>query len=155
MGHILSALSTMTHLSWTHVAWLSFTELDTTVGLWSDWLVFCDYGFSLSAFWCPLNTYCLTWFLLSWTWGVSLRLLQQSAATAPYLGCGTTDWFQIGKGVHQGCLLPPILFNVYAEYIMRNAGLEEAQTGIKIAGRNVNNLRYADDTTLWQKVMKN
>ena len=61
---------------------------------------------------------------------------------------GTTDWFQIGKGVRQGCILSPYLFNLYAEYIMRNAGLEEAQTGIKIAGRNMNNLRYADDTTL-------
>ena len=61
---------------------------------------------------------------------------------------GTTDWFQIGKGVRQGCLLSPCLFNLHAEYIMRNAGLEEAQAGIKIAGRNVNNLRYADDTTL-------
>ena len=59
-----------------------------------------------------------------------------------------TDWFQIGKGVHQGCILSPCLFNFYAEYIMRNAGLEEAQAGIKIAGRNINNLRYADDTTL-------
>ena len=63
-------------------------------------------------------------------------------------GHGPTDWFQIGKGVHQGCLLSPCLFNFYAEYIMRNAGLEEAQAGIKIAGRNINNLRYADDTTL-------
>ena len=61
---------------------------------------------------------------------------------------GTTDWFQIGKGVHQGCTLSPCLFNLYAEYIMRNARLEEAQAGIKIAGRNLNNLRYADDTTL-------
>ena len=61
---------------------------------------------------------------------------------------GTTDWFQIGKGVHQGCILSPCLFNLYAEYIMRNAGLEEAQVGIKIAERNINNLRYADDTTL-------
>ena len=60
----------------------------------------------------------------------------------------TTVWFQIGKGVHQGCILSPGLFNLYVEYIMRNAGLEEAQAGIKIAGRNVNNLRYADDTTL-------
>ena len=57
---------------------------------------------------------------------------------------GTTDWFQIGKGVRQGCILSPCLFNLYAEYIMRNAGLEEAQAGIKIAGRNINNLRYAD-----------
>ena len=63
-------------------------------------------------------------------------------------GHGTTDWFQIGKGVHQGCILSPYLFNFYAEYIMRNAGLEEAQAGIKIAGRNINNLRYANDTFL-------
>ena len=63
-------------------------------------------------------------------------------------GHGTTDWFQIGKGVRQGCILSPCLFNFYAEYIMRNAGLEETQGGIKIAGRNINNLRYADDTTL-------
>src|SRR5574337_298732 len=63
-------------------------------------------------------------------------------------GHGTTDWFQIGKGVHQGCILSPCLFNLYAEYIMRNAGLEEAQAGIKIVRRNINNLRYADDTTL-------
>ena len=60
-------------------------------------------------------------------------------------GHGTTDWFQIGKGVRQGCILSPCLFNFYAEYIMRNAGLEEAQAGIKVAGRNINNLRYADD----------
>ena len=60
----------------------------------------------------------------------------------------TTDWFQIGKGVRQGCILSPCLFNLYAEYTMRNAGLEEAQAGIKIAGRNINNLRYAGDTTL-------
>ena len=63
-------------------------------------------------------------------------------------GHGATDWFQIGKGVCQGCILSPCLFNLYAEYIMINAGLNEAQTGIKIAGRNINNLRYADDTTL-------
>ena len=63
-------------------------------------------------------------------------------------GHGTTDWFQIGKGIRQGCILSPCLFNFYAEYIMRNAGLEEAQAGIKIARRNINNLRYADDTTL-------
>ena len=59
-----------------------------------------------------------------------------------------TDWFQIGKGVHQGCILAPYLFNLYAEYIMRNTGLDEAQAGIKIAGRNINNLRYTDDTTV-------
>ena len=63
-------------------------------------------------------------------------------------GHGTTDWFQIGKGVRQGYILSPCLFNFYAKYIMRNAGLEEAQAGIKIAGRNINNLRYANDTTL-------
>ena len=63
-------------------------------------------------------------------------------------GHGTTDCFQIGKGVHQGCILSPCLFNLYAEYIVRNAGLDEAQAGIKFAGRNINNLRYADDTTL-------
>ena len=63
-------------------------------------------------------------------------------------GHGTTDWFQIGKGVSQDCILSPCLLNLYTEYIMRNAGLDEAQTGIKIARRNINNLRYADDTTL-------
>ena len=63
-------------------------------------------------------------------------------------GYETTDWFQIGKGVHQGCTLSPCLFNLYAEYIIRNSGVEEAQAWIKIAGRNINNLRYADDTTL-------
>ena len=63
-------------------------------------------------------------------------------------GHGTTDWFQIGKAVHQGCILSPCLFNLYAEYIMRNAGQEEAQAGIMIAGRNINNLSYADNTTL-------
>ena len=63
-------------------------------------------------------------------------------------GHGTTDWFQIGKGVHQGCILSPCLFNLYTDYIMRNGGLDEAQAGMKIAGRNINNLRYADDTTL-------
>ena len=67
-------------------------------------------------------------------------------------GHGTTEWYQIGKGVCQGCILSPCLFNFYAEYIMRNAGLEETQAGIKIAGRDINNIRYADDTTLWQKV---
>ena len=70
-------------------------------------------------------------------------------------GHGTTDWFEIGKRVHQGCILSPCLFNVHAEYIMRNAGLGEAQAGIKIAGRNINNLRCADDTTLWQNVKRN
>ena len=70
-------------------------------------------------------------------------------------GYGTTDWFQIGNGVHQGYILSPCIFDLYAEYIMRNAGLDEAQAGIKIARKNVNNLRYADDTTLIQKAKKN
>ena len=64
---------------------------------------------------------------------------------------GTTDWFKIGKGVHQGCILSPCLFNFYAEYLMRNAGLDEAQAGIKIAGRNINNFRYADDTNIMEE----
>ena len=67
---------------------------------------------------------------------------------------GKTDWFQIGKGVHKSCILSPCLFNLYAEYIMRKAGLEEAQAGIKTARRNINNLRYSDDITLWQKVKR-
>ena len=77
-----------------------------------------------------------------------LRNLYAGQEATVRTGHGTTDWFQIGKGVRQGCILSPCLFNFYAEYIMRNAGLEEAQAGIKIAGRNINNLRYADDTTL-------
>ena len=78
----------------------------------------------------------------------SLRNLYAGQEAAVRIGHGTTDWFQIGKGVRQGCILSPCLFNLYAEYIMRNAGLEEAQAGIKISGRNINNLRYADDTVL-------
>ena len=77
-----------------------------------------------------------------------LRNLYAGQEVAVRTGHGTTDWFQIGKGVHQGCILSPSLFNLYAEFIMRNAGLDEAQAGIKIARRNINNLRYADDTTL-------
>ena len=77
-----------------------------------------------------------------------LRNLYAGQEATVRTGHGTTDWFQIGKGVCQGCILSPCLFNFYAEYIMRNAGLEEAQDGIKIARRNINNLRYADDTTL-------
>ena len=77
-----------------------------------------------------------------------LRNLYASQEATVRTGHGTTDWFQVGKGVHQGCILSPCLFNLYAEYIMRNAGMEEAQAGIKIARRNLNNLRYADDTTL-------
>ena len=77
-----------------------------------------------------------------------LRNLYAGQEATVRTGHGTTDWFQIWKEVHQGCLLSSCLFNLYAEYIMRNAGLEEAQAGIKISGRNINNLRYADDTTL-------
>ena len=77
-----------------------------------------------------------------------LRNLHAGQETTVRTGHGKTHWFQIGKGVHQGCILSPCLFNLYAEYIMRNAGQEEAQAGIKIAGRNINNLRHANDTTL-------
>ena len=80
-----------------------------------------------------------------------LRNLYAGQEATVKTGHGTTDWFQLGKGVCQGCILSPCLFNVYAEYIMRNAGREEAQVGIKTAGRNINNLRYADDTTLMAK----
>ena len=75
-------------------------------------------------------------------------------ASTWYRRQGSTDWFLIGKGVHQGCIWPPCLFTLYAEYITRNAGLEEAQAGIKISGRNINNLRYADDITLMAKSEK-
>ena len=84
-----------------------------------------------------------------------LRNLYAGQEATVRTGHGTADWFQIGKGVCQGCILSPCLLNLYAEYIMRNAGLDEAQAGIKIARRNINNFRYADDTTLWQKVKKN
>ena len=85
-----------------------------------------------------------------------LRNLYAGQEATVRIARGTTDWFQIGKGVRQGCILSPCLFNFYAEYIMRNVGLDETQTGIKIARRNINNLRCADDTTLlWQKVKKN
>ena len=77
-----------------------------------------------------------------------LRNLYAGQEAAVRTGYGTTDWFQIGKGVHQGCILSPCLLNLYAEYIIRNSGLDEAQTRIKIAGRNINNLRYSNDTTL-------
>ena len=77
-----------------------------------------------------------------------LRNLYAGQEATVTTGHGTTDWFQIGKEVRQGCILSPCLFNLYAEYIMRNAGLDEAQAGIKTAGRNINNLRYGDDTTL-------
>ena len=81
-----------------------------------------------------------------------LRNLYAGPEATVRTGHGTTDWFQIGKGIRQGCILSPCLFNFYAEYIMRNAGLEETQVGIKIAGSNINNLRYADDTTLMAEI---
>ena len=81
-----------------------------------------------------------------------LRNLYAGQEATVRTGHGTTDWFQIGKGVRQHCILSPCLFNLYAEYFMRNAGLDEAQDGIKIAGRNINNLKYADDTTLMAEV---
>ena len=84
-----------------------------------------------------------------------LRNLYAGQEATVRTGHGTTDWFQIGKGVCQGCILSPCLFNFYAEYIMRNTGLEEAQAGIKIAGRNINNLRYMMTPPLWQKVKRN
>ena len=77
-----------------------------------------------------------------------LRNLYAGQEAVVRTGHGTTDWFQIGNGVHQGCILSPCLFNFYAGYIMRNVGLDEAQAGIKISGRNINNFRYADGTTL-------
>ena len=84
-----------------------------------------------------------------------LRNLYAGQEATVRTGHGTTNWFQIGKGGHQGCILSPCLFNLYAEYIMRNGGLEEAQAGIKTARRNINDLRYADDAPLWQKVKRN
>ena len=90
----------------------------------------------------------MTWKILKDHLTFLLKNLYAGQEETVRTGHGTTDWFQIGKGVHQGCILSPCLFNLYAEYIKRNAGLEETQTGIKIAGRNINNLRYADDTTL-------
>ena len=87
-------------------------------------------------------------------WTCFLRNLYAGQEATVRTGHGPTDWFQIGKGLHQGCILLPCLFNLYAEYIMQNARLDEAQAGIKIAGRNINNLRYVDDTTLWKKVKR-
>ena len=81
-----------------------------------------------------------------------LRNLYAGQEATNRTGHGKTDWFQIGKGVCHGCILSPCLFNLYVEYIMQNAGLDESQAGIKIAGRNISNLRYADDTTLVEKV---
>ena len=90
-------------------------------------------------------------FLKNW----SMIDLYVGQETTVRTGHGTMDWFQIGKGVRQGCILSPCLFNLYAEYIMQNSGLDEAQAGIKTARRNINNLRCADDITLWQKMKRN
>ena len=84
-----------------------------------------------------------------------LRNLYAGQEATVRSGRGTTDWFQIGKRVSQGCILSPCVFKLYAEYMMKDIGLDEAQARIKIAGRNISNLRYADDTTLWQKVKRN
>ena len=92
---------------------------------------------------------------LTWGFGILLGNLYAGQEAIVRTEHGTIDWFQIGRGVRQGCILSPCLFNLCAEYIMRNAGLEEAQAGIKIAGRHINHLRYADDTTLWQRVKRN
>ena len=96
------------------------------------------------------NTYHLTWVSLTLGLGYLFTAApaKHSQEATVRTGHGTTDWFQIGKGLHEGYILSPCLFNLYAEYIMRNTGLEETQVEIKIAGRNINNLRYADDTTL-------
>ena len=100
-----------------------------TVWITTNWKIFQEIGI-------PDHLTCL------------LRNLYEGQEATVRTEHGTTDWFQIRKGVHQGCVLSPCLFNFYSEYIMQNAGLDEAQTGIKIAGTNINNLRYADDTTL-------
>ena len=84
-----------------------------------------------------------------------LRNLYAGQEATVRTGHGTTDWFQIRKGVHQGCILSPCLFNIHAEYIMRNARMDETQAGIKFTRRNINNLRYADDTTIWKKAKRN
>ena len=106
---------------------------------------------------CGSQTTCET-FLKRWDSNHLICLLRNLYAgqeATVRTGHGTTDWFQIGKGVRQDCILSPCLFNLYAEYIMRNAGLDEAQAGIKSSRRNINHLRYADDTTLWQKMKRN
>ena len=95
---------------------------------------------------------------LCWQNNVSaflLRNLYAGQEATVRTGHEAPEWFQIGKGICQGCILSPCLFNLYAEYIMRNGGLDEAQAGIKMARRNINKLRHADDTTLWQKAKKN
>ena len=108
---------------------------------------FFDYDKPLTV-WIPINSGI---FWKRWEISCLLRNLYAGQEATVRTGHGTTDWFQIGKGVRQGCILSPCLFNLYAEYIMWNAGLGEAQAGIKIVGRNINSLRYADDTTFMAK----
>ena len=110
-------------------------------------IYFCCIDYAKAFVWITINCgkFWKRWKYQS-TWPASWETYMQVRAKVR-TGHGTTDWFQIGKGVHQGCILSPCLFNWYAEYIKRNAGLDEAQAGIKIAGRNTSNLRYADDTT--------
>ena len=119
-------------LFWLLVIWVSTFALLTkplTVWITTNWKILKEMGI-------PDHLTCL------------LRNLYAGQEATVRTGHGTTDWFQIGKGVHQGCILSPCLFSLHAEYIVRNAGLEEAQAGIKNARRNINNLRYSDDTTL-------
>ena len=139
---ILSAALSQHHLSGFEIAQLEFHHI---------YFCFIDYA---KAFDCVDHN--KLWKILKET-GIPdhltclLRNLYAGQEATVRTGHRTTDWFQMGKGVCQGCILSPYLFNLYAEYIMRNAGLEEAQTGIKIAGRNIYNFRYADDTTLMEE----
>ena len=137
-----------------------FQENKQTIKQKKTYLCFIDYA---NAFYCVDHN--KLWKILK-EMGIAdhltclLRNLYAGQEATVRTGHGTTQEFQIRKGVHQGCILSPCLFNFYAEYIMRNSGLEETQAGIKISGRNINNLRYADDTAqmtphLWQKAKKN
>ena len=129
-----------------HPSQVQTTKVYTADGLITHSAAIFCYAYPLlhiSEFILPPNMTCL------------LRNLYVGHEATVRTGHGTTDWFQIGKGVHQGCILSPYSFNLYAEYIMRNVGLDETQAGIKTDRRNINNLRYADDTTLRQKVKRN
>ena len=182
VDHILSELSAMTHPSWVarHGMAHSFIELDKAVvhviRLWYNicWIIEKARQFQKNIYFCFIDyakafdcvDHNKLWKILK-EMGIPdhlthlLRNLYAGQEATVRTGHRTTDWFQIGKGVRQGCILSPCLFNLYAEYIMRNAGLEEAQAGIKTAGIDINNLRYADDTTLmaeseelWSLLMK-